>query len=247
MRRPPWSRVVFHRGWYKPLLVTAMIMGLRRDSSRPSEGSHLGWLSAPKWTHQDEEMAMSSMNATIRAAEGYLDRFESEKNGELLLLAYRQLGRVTLYENTPDENTKELYRRGLRQQRPELLRLWLRLFRLVDESLDPQYDPNSGPILLNVPFLASDPPVWSSRDVDYNDPVLRADWERRIAENQEKARYHTLQSLLRRVDRESEESFGDFLRDEYLPTERDREELAEAIRRGIQSPERITRFLRMIR
>ena len=124
--------------------------------------------------------------------------------------------------------------------RVEVTRLWLAAFRLLDERLDPQFDPDDSPL------VKVDPPkvdgVTYPPGVDpkvITDPRLRAEYEAAIKANHEKIESRRIQLQLRTIDRAATEAFERFLKRFYTFAAADAGEMTRLLEeKGIQEPRR---------
>jgi hypothetical protein len=79
---------------------------------------------------------------------------------------------------------------------------WLRFFALLDQIIDPQWDPQKLPVKGAAP-PATHGAVYPSGEVDpatIPDPVERAEYERALAASKEYERWYDAQFQLRRID-----------------------------------------------
>jgi hypothetical protein len=186
----------------------------------------------------DEEAMMADAGASIVQVRRDLDELDREKSYDALGRAWHGLGLLSSFSGDPPR----AYPQKHRARREELLRLWLRMFRLIDAALDPSFNPKDGPKHNVHPPV--DYPVNQMSDI--KDPVLRAEYERAIAENDRKGTYWMFQLRLRKYDAESEPDLGWFMHAWFSNTPEDQGELEAAIRGTIKSPERVERLLRMV-
>ena len=121
-----------------------------------------------------------------------------------------------------------------RRRRSEKLDLWLKVFALMDASFDPRYDPAER-------FMMWPPPPTS------DSPAALEDFQRRLAEHRRLGEERLLQHRIRQYGEMFEEWLRGFIQGDYSPTPEDQQELARAIDRAIQNPERAGRIRKMIR
>jgi hypothetical protein len=186
----------------------------------------------------DEEAMMGDAGPSIVQVTRDLDELERKKSFDALYRARRGLGPLGSWEGDPPRAHPQKHR----ARREELLRLWLRMFRLIDAAVDPSFNPKDMAKLNVLPPV--DYPVNQMSDI--KDPVLRAEYERAVAENERKGKYWIFQTQLRKYGAEFEPDLGDFMRAWFSSMPADQEELEAAIRGTITNPERVERLLRMV-
>lgn len=133
--------------------------------------------------------------------------------------------------------------------RREVLVQWLGLLRLLDESIDPDFDPDDMPGLTVDPPRSADgvahrPGVAPAR---IKDPDARARYEAAIEANQEKARYYAAQTDLRRLDERMTSRIEAFIKRAYTDSPEDQTELRTALDAVLGGSERATHLGRLIR
>jgi hypothetical protein len=167
-------------------------------------------------------------------------KFEQTLEPEQLKESYAALENVYL-PDAPDPQTR-------RRLRGRCLEVWLQLIQLVDQSLDPNFDPD------DVPERTVAPPPTAQGGADrpgvdpakIRDPQARAAYEAAIAANREKARNYRLQVHLRRLDERITERAKSFIRDAYTPASEDRTELRNGIENTLKDRRRKADFLELL-
>jgi hypothetical protein len=179
------------------------------------------------------------MNASIGEASRLLAEYETQKNPDRLGDAADRLQQIVLADSPdPDE------RRALRR---EALVTWLALFAAIDASLDPHFNP------ADLPSLRVDPPrsngVQFPPGVDpsvITDPVARREYERLLAENDEKTESYNRQTKLRRLDDRLTPRLATFIRSAYSSINPDdQREVGECIGSAGLTPKRADSLRRL--
>ncbi len=129
---------------------------------------------------------------------------------------------------------------GRRELRRSALDAWVRLLNLIDEKLDPEFDPD------DLPELSVQPPaehgVQFPPGIDtaaITDPVAARAYEKAMEENRRKAQVYNLQHLLRRLEAKASAAIEDLVKEAYLPIPYDQQEL-ESTLKALRKPERRT-------
>lgn len=172
------------------------------------------------------------MNASIVEARGMLAEFEKQKNPDRLEGAGDRLQQIVLADQ-PDLDERRALRR-------EALLTWLALVATIDASLDPRFDPD------DLPSLRVEPPrsngVQFPPGVDpsvITDPAARREYERLIAENDQKTESYNRQIKLRRLDARLTPRLATFIRSAYSSINPDdQREVVECIRTAGLTPKR---------
>lgn len=171
------------------------------------------------------------MNPSTTLAATHLAEFQKQRDADLLEAAADRLQAIVVSDEIDPDRRRKL--------RSETLELWLELFALIDDALDPKFDPDDLPSI-----TASPPPaggVTYPPGVDpavVTDPAARSEYERRIAENENKTKYYNLQTKLRRLDQRLRPRLNSFIRQAYSADAADRQELEAAIQKLIQNQQR---------
>jgi len=191
-----------------------------------------------KFDIPDSEAFASDGGSSFFGVDEQLDIFEHGRSINALYHAHSTLGLLSSFVR----EKPCLRPHAHRARRKELIRLWLRMFRLMDAAVDPKFDSRDG-AHHNV-FPPADYPVNQMSDIE--DPVLRSIYERAVAENDRKGAYWILQVKLRQLDSDFEPDFAWFVSNWFSATTEDRNELENALRADISDAARIDRFLHLV-
>jgi hypothetical protein len=126
----------------------------------------------------------------------------------------------------------------------ECLALWLVLLQTVDEKLDPNFDPSDMPVMRVVPPPipgGGAPPPGADPSV-IPDPKLRAEYQKAILANREKANDYRLQTRLRALNERITLRAESFLRENFAGEVAARKEANEAIENTIKNAHRKKRL-----
>lgn len=179
-----------------------------------------------------EKNPMTENLKYFQEAHALTKQFEDNPDPEFLKQAYQALENVLLLEeDDPDMR---------RQLRTDSLLLWLGLIALLDEHLDPDFNPDDVPQLSVQPPPTKEgmiyPPGADPALID--DPKARADYKQAINENQAKTNHYTFQVKLQRLDERITPRAKNFIRNFYTPAAADQEELNKAVNDVIKNAQR---------
>lgn len=135
------------------------------------------------------------------------------------------------------------------QLRAKTLLLWLHLLEVLDDSLDPNFDPSAVPEKLVQPPESPDGEILrpgASPD-RIADPIARAEYEKAIEANRAKQRKYRIQLQLHRLDGQLGSQAESFVLSAYSSTPSDQKELSAAINEVIKHPARKARLLKLLR
>lgn len=127
---------------------------------------------------------------------------------------------------------------GRRELRRGALDAWVSLLNIIDDKLDPEFDPDDLPAVSVQPQPAGGvqfPPAVDPEAI--TDRLVRQEYQKAIEENRRKAQAYNLQHLLRRLEHRATRAIQTLARESYLPVPYDQQELATA-RQAIRKPER---------
>jgi hypothetical protein len=179
----------------------------------------------------DNQKHLSDSRAHIR-------QFEAEMEPERLREAYMDLENVVL----PDQHNP----RARAQLRGECLALWLRLLDVLDRFLDPSFNPDDPPELRVEPPPTRDGIEYPGMDPALiEDPRARAEYERAIAANNQKAIRYRLQIQLGRLKDLIPAGVVAFVYNSYSADAGDQTEVRTAIDNVIKNPQRKAELLRL--
>ena len=175
---------------------------------------------------------MNENEKSLEEARAQAKDFEEGLDPGLLEEAYLSLRDVLLLEEEDSRIRGRL--------RMESLHLWLHLLALLDNLLDPDFDPD------DVPPRAVEPPPTSdgvelrpgADPAKITDPKARAEYRKAIAAHAERTARYERQTDLRRLDEEITPLAEEFIQNFYTPASRDQEELKSAVDEVIKDPKR---------
>lgn len=176
-----------------------------------------------------EERIMTDNQKYLTEAKQYATLFIETKDPDFLKQAYETLSGVeVLCEQAPD------FRLELRAMS---LKAWLKLIVFLDESLDPEFNPDDVPSLLVEPPVASDGVIHrpGTDPVKISDPDKRAEYEKAIIMNRKKAENYSRQIDLRRLDKRIVARFKDYIRSCYTELPMDQLQWENAIENSIKN------------
>jgi len=184
--------------------------------------------------------AMTENEKCIKEAEQKIKEFEAEKEPERLRESAMALENIVL--------AKEYDAKIRRALRTESLTLWLTLVQILDNRLDPNFDPE------DVPEKSARPPLTSRGEVlrpgidpaKIADPTARAEYEKAIAENREKQDNYRMQFQLGRLNEFIPPRAENFIRNSCSDSDEDQKELTDAIEEKIEKPERKEELMRLV-
>lgn len=190
--------------------------------------------------HSQTEAAVVSHNREFLAqARARVQQFHAEQEPERLREAYQALENIILADERDPQARLAL--------RADTLSAWLGLLRLLDDRLDPAFDPSDVPEHLVQPPPNADgvvyPPGADPKLID--DPEARARYEQAIAANRAKAEHYRLQIHFGRLDERLTPRVAEFIRGAYTASPADRRELTAAIDAQIVAPARRAALLRL--
>jgi len=171
------------------------------------------------------------MTPANAANQGYLADFERLKDVQILEDEADRLQGIGLADEKDPMKQRAL--------RKDTLHGWLALFGAIDAALDPRFDPK------DLPQVRVSPPV--SEGIHYppgvdpsvlKDPAARAEYQRKIAENERKTANYSLQFKLRRLDEGLMPQAEAFIEGAYSTDPEDRRELEETIAAAKLDPRR---------
>jgi hypothetical protein len=175
-----------------------------------------------------------AMTTTIELDEAWAHTrdFEKTHDPEALRAGYEALESVSLQGRHDPEARRAL--------RAEALGLWLHMLALLDQLIDPRFDPKDVPGRRVQPPPGKDgivfPPGVEPERID--DPAARAQYQAAIAANDAKIEHYRLQVELRRLDERITPRAETFVREAYSSDPRDQAELRAAIDKTITHPPR---------
>jgi len=159
------------------------------------------------------------MSGEIDQATAKLSEFEKAKSIDQLQQAVEAMERVL----HPGAATAT----GVAAARQQQARMWLRLLAAMEQSLDPKFDPDDVPEVKAIPPLSREgEQLHAMADARaIRDPAARAQHEKILKTNREKAERYRFQTRLRRIEphiwADVEGYFGRF----YTSSRADRKEV----------------------
>ena len=185
--------------------------------------------------------SMTENEKYLNEAQVLAHRFQAEREPETLREASLALINVNLAREEELKTRNNVRERSLLE--------WLHVLDLLDGALDPHFDP------ADVPEKLVQPPPSPGGEVlrpgadpsRIADPKARAEYEKAIAANREKAAHYRVQTHLRRLDEQLEAQAESFMRDAYSPVPSDQRELRTAIEQTIQNPSRKAKLLKVLK
>jgi hypothetical protein len=184
-----------------------------------------------KQTYLDKAIDGKQMSEITARAAAQLAEFEQKKEPLCLQEAADLLEGIDLAREA-DAMKRLVLRR-------ETLETWLALVALIDENLDPDFDPQ------DLPSVGVDPP--RSGNVAYPpgadpkliaDPQARRQYEAALEKNKEHAEQYRIQTWLRRFDQSFSPKVERFIRTSYTAVPGDRREVLETVNELIKNPRR---------
>ncbi len=154
----------------------------------------------------------------IDTARSQLEEFEKTKDVTNLENAIRAAEQIDISKLTEVQKEAQL--------RHRTVKLWLGILAAIDRSLDPKFDPN------DLPEESITPPP--SGAIEYpsaidpsaiRDPVVRAQYEKALKENSQKAEHYRLQTKLRRLNPHATVDVDRFLTNYYTDSAADHADL----------------------
>jgi len=185
--------------------------------------------------------SMTENEKCLKEARDKIKAFESEREPERLRESAMALENIILAKEFDAKIRKKL--------RADSLSLWLTLIQILDKNLQPDFNPENTPDLIAQPSPLPDGTVLrpGTDPAKINDPKVKADYEKAIAENREKQENYRMQTQLRRLNEQIPPKAETFIRNFYTSDEADREELKNAIDGIIQKPERKEELLNLLK
>ena len=188
-----------------------------------------------------EVQAMTNNPEYLNQARKHLQEFETAHDAQQLREAYMAIENVVLVEEHDPQIRNRL--------RKDTLTVWLRLLRVLDQFVDPDFDPNDEPEDLVQPPPTTGgviyPPGADPALID--DPKARAEYEAAIAKNRKKIEDYNLQLQLSRLSERISQRADSFIATSWLPLPRSENELKAAIEENIQDPKRKAHLLALIK
>jgi hypothetical protein len=171
---------------------------------------------------------MSEVHGRIEAA---LQNFHKQKDLEALKQALALAQTIR-----PESASGVEERRELRRSRFGEL---LTILAAIDAETDPSFNPKDVPSSTVAPPLSGGVILDSGIDPKHvKDPRARAEYERAIAANAQKAKRYEFQTGLRRINEDASAEVEKAFHDPYAATERGQQEMKAAIERLIENPAR---------
>jgi hypothetical protein len=211
-------------------LASAVIVGLAL--AVPAAGQ-----SSVRTTYLDKVINGKHMSETTARAAAQLAEFEQKKEPLCLQTAADLLQGIDLAKEKD-----AMKRLALRR---ETLETWLALLALIDQNLDPNFNPQdlpstgvSPPRVGNVSYPPGvDPSVIA-------DPQARARYEEALKRNQEHAENYRIQTWLMRFNESMSPKAERFVRMSYTTVPGDQREVAETVKKLIKNPQRASALTR---
>ncbi len=183
---------------------------------------------------------MSDNQAFLQTARDAAAQFRARKDPDALTRVVEALENVQWRE--------PLHLPERRRLRHAALDGWLHLVALVDDALDPNFDP------AQVPQIGVQPPPTASGivyppGVDpalIDDPDSRARYAQAVADNTAYAEQYRLQSRLQRLQERILEACSAFIQDGYSGDPNDHGEASTAIQAAIKTPKRRAELLSLL-
>ena len=183
---------------------------------------------------------MTENEKYLKEAQKQIKEFEATLEAERLNEASMALENVNLTQEYDSKIRVRL--------RSDCLSSWLNLIQIVDQHLDPQFNSDDVPTKLVQPPPLSNGIVLrpGANPALIDDPKLRTEYEKAIADNRAKAENYRLQTQLRRLNESIPPRAEEFIRNSYSSAANDQEELKTAIEKIIENPERKTNLSKLI-
>jgi len=183
---------------------------------------------------------MSDNQVLLQTARDAETAFAARRDPDQLTRAVEAL------ENVQWREPLHLPERG--RLRRETLDAWLHLVRLVDDALDPDFDPGRLPELAVQPPPTRDGIVYppGADPALIEDPDSRDRYARELADNRAYAEHYRLQSRLRPLEERVVDACSAFIKDSYRGNPADEREAKAAIQAVIKSPRRRAALLSLL-
>lgn len=183
---------------------------------------------------------MTENEKYLEEAQQKVAAFKAEMESDRLRESAMALENVILAKEHDADIRKRL--------RTDSLNLWLTLIQLLDENIDPKFDPNDGPEELVQPPPTSEglvyPPGADPALID--DPKARAEYEKAIADSRAKTENYRLQIQIGRLNDYIPPRAENFILNSFNKSAEDQKELKTAIDEIIKKPERKARLLQLL-
>jgi hypothetical protein len=171
------------------------------------------------------------MKNDLSRVNAHLEEFEKKNNIDDLQEAADILASVS--------TTFERYFRTEPKERGEILASWLRIINLIDNNLDPAFDPADVPAISVLPPGQAGLQYGSgTKPEDIKDPELKKQFEAALEENRRKSEAYAFQTGMRRLNGSVTPNVISFLRQCYASTQKDRESCEAALMSVIKNPKR---------
>lgn len=211
-------------------LASAAILGLAL--AVPAAGQSTG-----RTTYLDKAINGKHMSETTARAAAQLAEFEQKKEPLCLQAAADLLQGIDLAKETD-----AMKRLALRR---ETLETWLALLALIDQNLDPNFNPQ------DLPSTGVDPPrvgnVSYPPGVDPSviaDPQARARYAEEQKQNTRKTENYRIQTWLQRFNESLSPKAERFVRMSYTTVPGDQREVNETVKKLIKNPQRASALVR---
>lgn len=175
---------------------------------------------------------MSENSKLLKEVRSLIDEFEKEKEPERLREAFLILERLDLAQESNQVKSRRV--------RAECLIEWLTMINLLDQNLDPGFNPNDQlETRIQPPRTSSGvlyPPGTDPKFID--DPKARAEYEKAIALNREKLEKYRIQVQLIRLNEVIPSEAIIFIQSSFTSSYADKAEVKLAIEENIKNPNR---------
>ncbi len=198
-------------------------------------GLAIGLLAAGKRTELDKVLKGKHMSEVTAQAAAQLAEFEQKRDPFCIQNASDLLEKIDLA--TEQDGMKRLVLRR------ETLETWLALVAILDQNLDPRFNPEVKPSVSVMPPRVGNvayPPGVDPKQI--TDPQARQQYEAELKKNKEYAETYRVQTWLKRFDESMPPKVEKFIRMSYTTVPGDQREVSETVRKLIKNPQRASKL-----
>ena len=183
---------------------------------------------------------MTDNDKRLEKASELIKAFAKEKEPERLREAAIELENIDLRRIFKAKDRIKL--------RTKVMDMWLSIIQTIDKNLDPSFNPDEAlPIKISPPPLKDGtqlPPGADPKLID--EPQARQEYEKAVKENRAKQESYLIQSQLAELNETLSTKFEAFIRRDYGVTGSEKNEVNDAIEKGIKNEERKRQLLQIL-